>query len=291
MTSKNYTTFTLTFSSSEPLGLQVHKFSETCMAQNATAQSLETQIVVTKIFKGQQGEQVGGLEINDLVTHVSNKKFKGDVDAFISLIGRQRKKKSNASGSLLVASTASFTVTFARVIRTESEVVPKVAKRGRGRPKKVQAVEASKSKKVEDRAPKVAKRGRGRPKQVRAMEASKSKKVEDRVPKVAKRGRGRPKKVRAVEASKSKEVEDQVEAEAEKAEEPKSTPSKKWSNHLPLIGRKVDWKFGEVWYTGVVKDINGKFVTVKYPDEDYQHKIKDCWPKKGRWRYHNSTFN
>ena len=105
------------------------------MAQNATAQSLETQIVVTKIFKGQQGEQVGGLEINDLVTHVSNKKFKGDVDAFISLIGRQRKKKSNASGSLLVASTASFTVTFARVIRTESEVVPKVAKRGRGRPK------------------------------------------------------------------------------------------------------------------------------------------------------------
>ena len=99
MTSKNYTTFTLTFSSSEPLGLQVHKFSETCMAQNATAQSLETQIVVTKIFKGQQGEQVGGLEINDLVTHVSNKKFKGDVDAFISLIGRQRKKKRFDAGS------------------------------------------------------------------------------------------------------------------------------------------------------------------------------------------------
>ena len=233
MTSKNYTTFTLTFSSSEPLGLQVHKFSETCMAQNATAKSLKTQIVVTKIFQGQQGEQVGGLEINDLVTHVSKKKFKGDVDAFISLIGSQRNKKSKASGSLLVASTASFTVTFARVIRTESEVVPKVAKRGRGRPKQV----------------------------------------------------------RAVEASKSKEVEDQVEAEAEKAQEPKSTPSKKWSNHLPLIGRKVDWKFGEVWYTGVVKDINGHFVTVKYPDEDYQHKIKDCWPKKGRWRYHNSTFN
>jgi hypothetical protein len=89
-----------------------------------------------------------------------------------------------------------------------------------------------------------------------------------------------------VEPSKDEEVEDEVEAEAEEAEEPKSTPSKKWIDHLPIIGRMVDWKFGKDWYTGVVKDVNGNFVTVKYPDEDYQHKIKDCWPKKGRWRYH-----
>jgi uncharacterized membrane protein YhhN len=72
---------------------------------------------------------------------------------------------------------------------------------------------------------------------------------------------------------------------------PKSSPSKKWINHLPKIGRMVDWKFGKVWYTGVVNDVDGDFVTVTYANDDgddeaYQHKIQDCWPKKGRWRYH-----
>ena len=72
---------------------------------------------------------------------------------------------------------------------------------------------------------------------------------------------------------------------------PKSSPSKKWMNHLPKIGRMVDWKFGKDWYTGFVNDVDGNFVTVTYANDDgddeaYQHKIHDCWPKKGRWRYH-----
>ena len=110
MASKNYTTFTLTFSSSEPLGLQVQKLSMTDMATNTIAKSLKTHIVVTQIFQGQQCEQVGGLKINDLVTHVGNTKFKGDIDAFVSLIGRQRQKNS----------TNTFTVTFARVNTTKN---------------------------------------------------------------------------------------------------------------------------------------------------------------------------
>ena len=74
---------------------------------------------------------------------------------------------------------------------------------------------------------------------------------------------------------------------------PKSSPSKKWINHLPKIGRMVDWKFGKVWWTGVVTNIDADFVTVHYivddgDDEDYQHKVQDCWPKQGRWRYHKA---
>ena len=42
MASKNYTTFTLTFSSSETLGLQVQKLSMTEMAKNTIAKSLKT---------------------------------------------------------------------------------------------------------------------------------------------------------------------------------------------------------------------------------------------------------
>ena len=74
---------------------------------------------------------------------------------------------------------------------------------------------------------------------------------------------------------------------------PKSSPSKKWINHLPKIGRMVDWKFGKDWWTGVVTNIDADFVTVNYivddgDDEDYQHKVQDCWPKAGRWRYHKA---
>ena len=108
MASKNYTTFTLTFSSSETLGLQVQKLSMTEMAKNTIAKSLKTHVVVTQIFQGQQCDRVGGVKINDLVTHIENTKFKGDIDAFVSLIGRQRKKKSNNT----------YTVTFARVNST-----------------------------------------------------------------------------------------------------------------------------------------------------------------------------
>ena len=69
---------------------------------------------------------------------------------------------------------------------------------------------------------------------------------------------------------------------------PKHSPSQKWRKHLPKIGRKVDWKFGDgVWYTGVVKNVDREYVTVIYEDdEEYQHKVNDCWPKAGRWRYH-----
>ena len=55
----------------------------------------------------------------------------------------------------------------------------------------------------------------------------------------------------------------------------------------------VDWKFGKDWWTGVVTNIDADFVTVNYivddgDDEDYQHKVQDCWPKAGRWRYHKA---
>ena len=49
---------------------------------------------------------------------------------------------------------------------------------------------------------------------------------------------------------------------------PKSSPSKKWINHLPKIGRMVDWKFGKDWWTGVVTNIDADFVTVNYIVDD-----------------------
>ena len=90
-----------------------------------------------------------------------------------------------------------------------------------------------------------------------------------------------------IQAEKGKEKKKKIKKKLIRSKTPKHSPSQKWRKHLPKIGRKVEWKFGDgVWYTGVVKNVDREYVTVIYEDENYQHKVNDCWPKAGRWRYH-----
>ena len=61
---------------------------------------------MTEIFAGEQSERLGGLEINDLVTHVDGKKFEGDVNMFIDLVKSFRESLDRQSN---------FTMTFAYI--------------------------------------------------------------------------------------------------------------------------------------------------------------------------------
>merc|ERR1719424_1551698 len=94
------TSFTLTYSSGAPLGLQVQTLSKTVLKNDPVASLLDTQVVVTQILSDHQSANLT-LEKYDLVTHIGKTRFKGSIDEFVNKIAGKRAK--------------TFTITFARV--------------------------------------------------------------------------------------------------------------------------------------------------------------------------------
>ena len=131
--------FTLTYTSGVPLGLQVQQRARTALKDNAVANKIGSQVVVTEILATTQDvNKLGALVFGDIITHVGKRKFKGTVDDFADCI---RAKK--ASGT--------YTITFAR-INPEKATKSAAAKKKRaasvGRKSSAKSTKTAKKKKA-----------------------------------------------------------------------------------------------------------------------------------------------
>ena len=117
-----YSSYTLKYSGTEPLGLQVQTRSKTIVAENAAADYLKAEVVVTEVFEGQQSSTIGNVLIGDVVTHIGKRRFKGDIDEFVTKVGEQRQARPDGM----------YTVTFARILPPAAS--PSVSKEKKKKP-------------------------------------------------------------------------------------------------------------------------------------------------------------